>query len=92
MYYSFEQMCNFKPGEQYWENSQYGEIKFTVKEDPKIVVGELSGEEKVEFIGVTDKGEEIYFLMCKNYPYYGPRISDSQQYFSSNQLKNWIRQ
>ena len=88
MSYSFEQLCEFKKGETYWENSQYGCIQFTVKEDATLSVG----EDRVEFIGVTDNEKEIKYMMCKDYPHYGPRISDHKLYFTMKEFEEQVNE
>lgn len=89
MSYSFYEVCNFKTGEQYWENSQYGDIRFTVKYDPEVY---NDGDFKqVTFVGVTAEGEEIDYLITKGLEHYGPSISDQKLYYTLEELQECIQ-
>lgn len=84
MSFSFKKVCKFKAGEQYWENSQYGCIRFTIKDEPTVT------EEKVSFIGVTPEGEEVEYLLVKGFEHYGPKISNIREYYTTDEINTYL--
>ena len=82
MSYKFEDICKFQEGETYYEcQSWIGNLMFTLKNDP-IIEGD-----KVRFIGITEDGKEIEYLMTKGFEHYGPRIYDSPQYITIEEIR-----
>lgn len=78
--YRYNDILGFKAGERYCESCQYGNIWFTVKTD---AVETDDGEyKKVRFVGVTDDGKEIEYLVTKGFEHYGPQIYDEPAYLS----------
>lgn len=86
MSYSFDEICKFKAGESYWENSQYGSIRFTLKDDPVVTTkGEYT---QVTFTAVDADGNEIEYLKTKGFDHYGPSISDMKEYYTWDEIQN----
>lgn len=89
MSYSFDEVCNFKAGEQYWENCQSGCIRFTIKDDPAVYENEITKgdfRKQVMFVGVTPEGEEIEYLLTEGLEHYGPTFSDYKEYFTWEEI------
>lgn len=79
-HYRYNDILGFKAGERYCESCQYGNIWFTVKTD---AVETDDGQHKqVRFVGVTDDGREIEYLITKGFEHYGPQIYDEPAYLS----------
>lgn len=89
MSYSFNEICNFKKGEQYWESSQMGCIRFTLKDDPVVSETEVfdTVRRQVRFVGVTPEGEEVSYLTTEGLEHYGPSISDHKEYMTIEEIQ-----
>ena len=88
MSYSFKEICKFERGQTYWESSQYGSIRFTVKDAP--IVSNDGEHEQVRFKGVTDDGEEISFLVTEGLEHYGPSFYDFKAYVTSDEIREEV--
>jgi len=87
MSFTFDEITKFKIGEVYWENLQGGCYQFEVIS--QVIVKEIIGEgaKILGFKAVCVKSSEnINFLFTNQYMRYGPKISNTQEYFSSKEL------
>lgn len=86
MKYTFDQVCNFKIGERYWESNQYGNVHFEVRSEPEVEV--CKSGLRVQFTAVNlDTDESIMYLMTKGLEHYGPSICDYPEYMSLDELR-----
>mgnify|MGYP006422323193 CR=1 FL=1 len=82
MSYNFEDVCNFKIGERYWECNQHGCIHFEVTSTPSI------RNDKVWFNAVDlDTNEEIPYLLTNGLEHYGPKIYNHKAYMTIDELQ-----
>jgi len=88
MSFTFDQVAKFKVGEIYWENSQGGCYQFEVVSPIVINEDGYEGARTIKFQGMTLKtGETINFLLTDTFMHYAPKISNHQEYFSSQELR-----
>ena len=88
MSFTFDEVAEFKVGEIYWENSQGGCYQFEVVSP--VVINETGheGGKTINFEGVSVKtGTPIDFMLNNKFMHYAPKISNHQEYFSSQELR-----
>jgi hypothetical protein len=88
---SFEELCNMKAGEFYWENTQQGSILFMVESLPEIIT---TSTRQVVWYGVCVDPlfRNVWmgrFLATEKYMHYAPRISNNAEYINVSKLEKY---
>ena len=83
---TFEEICKFQIGEDYWESSQMGNIHFEVISKPTVYPSSIGTQ--VRFVGKDlDTGEPIHYLFTENHMHYGASIYDEPAYITTKELR-----
>ena len=83
---SYNELKEMKVGEVYYESSQYGNIKFTVKSAPVETYNEGLQRNQIRWVGAVEGSEDIHFLTTEGLEHYGPRIYDFPAYVGVKEI------
>lgn len=80
----FDDIAKFEVGQVFYENGYGQSVKYELTSEPVIKGDEL------HFRGINESGGSQYFIINKNYKYYGPNISLEPEYVSIEEISKWI--